>query len=138
MDNYGKLTWDTKRQQLSNQVTFLDLTLTIKGGHIISTTYQKEMNLYLYLSFASEHPLGCIKGTVYSLINQYYAQNTHRKDYVRFISLLYRRLCDRGWDPHFIQKLMVEASSRIETVEETPLWVRSSGDAAAPSAWRLK
>ena len=78
------------------------------------------MNLYLYLPFASAHPQGCIKGTVYGLINQYYAQNTYRKDYVHFVSLLYCRLYDRGWDPYFIQKLMVEASSRIETKATSP------------------
>jgi len=78
------------------------------------------MNLYLYLPFASAHPQGCIKGTVYGLINRYYAQNTYREDYIYFVSLLYRRLCDRGWDPHFIRKLMVEASNRIETKATSP------------------
>jgi len=115
VDNYSILTWDIKQQQLSNRVNFLDITFIIRGGCIISTTYQKEINLYLYLPFASAHPQAVFKGTVYGLINRYYAQNTYREDYVCFVSLLYHRLYDRGWDPHFIHKLMVEALRTIET-----------------------
>ena len=70
VDNFGILTWDIKQQKLTTSVNFLDLTLTIRGGTIISSTYQKAMNLYLYLHFASAHPQGCIKGTVHSLIRR--------------------------------------------------------------------
>ena len=72
------------------------------------------MNLYLYLPFASAHPQGCIKGTVYSLVRRYYAQNSYRDDYINIVSLFYRRICARGWDPSFIRDLIVEASRRIE------------------------
>jgi len=68
IDNFGILKWDIKQQKLSSTVNFLDLTLTIRGGTIYSKTYQKEMNIYLYLSFASAHPQDCIKGTVYGLV----------------------------------------------------------------------
>jgi hypothetical protein len=67
VDNCGILKWDIKEQKPSSTVNFLDLTLTIQGDTIYSRTYQKAMNLYLYLPFASAHPQGCIKGTVYGL-----------------------------------------------------------------------
>ena len=73
------------------------------------------MNLYLYLPFASAHPQGCIKGTVYGLTRQFYLQNSHKKDYVRIMTLSYRRLCARGWEPTFIESLILDASKRIET-----------------------
>ena len=72
------------------------------------------MNLYLYLLLASAHPPGCIKGTVYGLIKQYFAQNIYRTDYIHFVILLYRRLLDRGWEREFMRGLILEATSTIE------------------------
>ena len=72
------------------------MTLTIVRDQIEFKTYQKEMNLYLYLPPALSHPGGCIKGTVYGLIGRYFAQNRHRKDYLKFVGLLYYRLLNRG------------------------------------------
>lgn len=114
VDDFGVLTWDIKQQKPSTSVNFLDLTLTIEGNKIVSKTYQKKMNLYLYLPSASAHPPGCIKGTIYSLVNRYYAQNTYRKDYIYFVCLLYRRLTARGWDKEYIKQSIIEASSTVE------------------------
>ena len=78
------------------------------------------MNLYLYLHFASAHPQGCIQGTVLSLIRRYYVQNSFREDYINIVSLFYRCICARGWDPTFIRDLIVEASRRIENAPPKP------------------
>jgi hypothetical protein len=112
INNFGILKWDI--EEPSTSVDFLDLTLTIEGSRIVSKTFQKAMNLYLYIPPASAHPEGCIKGTVYGLINRYYAQNTYRKDYLDVVVKLYRRLLARGWDRVFIRQLILEATSRVE------------------------
>jgi len=78
------------------------------------------MNPYLYLPFALAHPQGCIKGTAYNLVRRYYAHNSFRQDYVRIVSLLYRRLCARGWELPFIKSLIIDASKRIETASTLP------------------
>jgi hypothetical protein len=114
VNDFGVLTWDIEDQLLSTSVDFLDLTLTIEGNKIVSKTFQKAMNLYLYLPSASAHPAGCIKGTIYGLINRYYAQNTYRRDYIYFVGLLYHRLLQRGWERVYIRGLMLEATTKIE------------------------
>ena len=78
IDNFGQLRWDIKKQKLTSSVNFLDLTLTIEGSRIISRTFQKKMNLYLYIPPSSAHPSGCIKGTIFGLVRRYHAQNTYR------------------------------------------------------------
>jgi hypothetical protein len=98
MNIFGELTWDIFKRKLSTSVDFLDLTLTIRGNKIVSRTYRKEMNLYLYTPPASAHPAGCIKGTVSGLVCCYYAQSTSHHDFVHFVRLLYRRLLLRGWE----------------------------------------
>ena len=114
VNNFGVLTWDILDSRPSDSVDFLHLTLTIKGNKIVTRTYQKKMNLYLYIPPASAHPTGCIKGTIYGLIRRYYAQNTYRHDLLHFIRLLYRRLLRRGWEKALLRKLINEACSTIE------------------------
>ena len=70
INNFGILTWEINKP--SNSVDFLDLMLTIKGSKIVSKTYQKAMNLYLYLPAASAHPQSCLKGTFFGLVRRYY------------------------------------------------------------------
>ena len=72
------------------------------------------MNLYLYLPAASAHPAGCIKGTIFGLVRRYYAQNTYRKDYVHFVTLLYCRLLERGWECKFIRGLILDACDVVQ------------------------
>ena len=115
VNTFGILTWDIVDVTPSTSVNFLDLTLTIEGDRIVTKTFQKKMNLYLYIPFASAHPTGCIKGTIYGLIRRYHAQNTYRHDYIHFVILLYRRLLERGWDRAYIRGLISEATATIES-----------------------
>ena len=80
------------------------------------------MNLYLYLPAASAHPRSCLKGTIFGLVQQYYAQNTLRSDYIHYVVLLYRRLMNRGWEQDVIHGLILEACVRAkrETTSNTP------------------
>ena len=91
----GILTWEVNEP--SSLVDFLDMTLFIVDGHIETCTYQKPMNLYLYLSPSSAHTRGVMKGTIFGLLPRYKAQNTHRSDCIFFTALLLCRLLARGW-----------------------------------------
>jgi len=126
VDNFGILTWDIKQQRLTTSVVFLDLTLSIEGNRIVTRTFQKKMNLFLYLPAASAHPPNCIKGTIYGLVGRYYAQNTYRKDYVYFCKLLYRNLVARGWTREYIRQVINEASKNIEGKAALPTTANTS------------
>jgi len=108
----GQLTWEIEKP--TTTIDFLDLTLTINNGRVTSKTYQKSMNLYLYIPPMSAHPRNCIRGTIYGLINRYYAQNTYRKDYVHFVRRLYTHLLERGWTHEYLSTTIIEASRVIE------------------------
>ena len=90
------------------------MSLSITGNKIVSKTFQKPENLFLYLPASSAHPQGCIKGTVYSLINRYYRHNTNRKDYIFYVAELYRHLLNRGWETTYIRQLIMDATTKIE------------------------
>ena len=109
LNNFGLLKWDI--EELATSVNFLDLTLTIEGDRLTTKTYQKAMNLYLYIPPSSAHPESCIKGTVFGLVLRYYQQNTYRHDFVYFVVLLYRRLLERGWEREYIRGLVRDATA---------------------------
>jgi hypothetical protein len=89
LNNYGKLKW--KVEERCKEINFLDMTISItNNGKIKTKTYQKEMNLYLYIPPLSAHPSGMIKGLIYSAIRRYKRQNIDRKDYVDMVRLLYQ------------------------------------------------
>lgn len=114
IDDFGILSWDIKTQSRSRSVNFLDLTLTIEGSRVISRTYQKEMNLYLYLPPNSAHPPGVIKGLIFGQIRRYHAQNTHREDYLQMVRLLYQRLIQRGWRAEHLRPLIQQICSKLD------------------------
>jgi hypothetical protein len=59
LNQFGTLKWNINN--LSHSTTFLDLQLTIEGNKIKTKTFQKPMNLYLYIPPLSAHSLGCFK-----------------------------------------------------------------------------
>ena len=65
-NSFGLLKW--KFQEPSKMVNFLDLTVYIKNGFVLTKTFQKSLNLYHYLSPFSNHPPKMIKGTIYILL----------------------------------------------------------------------
>ena len=94
------------------------MTLSIQFNRIITRTYQKKMNLHLYIPPVSEHPPCNIKGTIFSLVRRYLKQNTYLKEFVYFVGLLYYSLILRSWDRPTITDHILEATSRIE--KQTP------------------
>ena len=120
VNQFGILKWDITDVIPSLSVNFLDMTLSIENGKFISRTFQKKMNLHLYIPSSSEHPAGCIKGTIFGLIFRYFRQNTHQKDFVYFAGLLYYRTLQRGWDRDLIRKLILEATRRAENPNPGP------------------
>ena len=106
--------WDIKFITPSSSVNFIDMTISIYNNKIIIKTYQKDMNLHLYSLPFSGHPPSCIKGTVYSLVQKYFKQNTYQQDFIYSVGLFYHRLIQWGWDKTTISKLILEATTQAE------------------------
>ena len=113
MDNFGVLKWTIEER--SREVNFLDLTIKINGCNQIETrTYQKPMNLYLYLHNASAHPPGVMKGVMFGEVKRYKMQNTRRTDFLKMLRLLFIRMRARGHDPAFLKKCIIEACDKLD------------------------
>lgn len=127
LQSFGLLRWDIS--QLSKCATFLDLNIEIKHNNISTSTYQKAMNLYLYLPGSSAHPKGTIKGTIYGQMLSYYENNSQYKDYIKFTCLLYKRLIARGHQQNIIKPIFLESHASIISRSRTnPLTTQNEND----------
>ena len=110
-NDFGMLKWDFKEP--SKSVDFLDLTIYIEDGWVLTKTYQKSMNLYQYISPSSNHPPKMIRGIVYSLLRTYKLQNIKEKDYLDVARLMHERHVARGWGREEFKRLIIEADFKL-------------------------
>jgi hypothetical protein len=112
LNSYGILEWKTEK--LTNSVNFLDLTISITPDRKLNfKTFQKEMNLYLYIPPKSAHPPGVIKSMIFGCLRNYWHQNSDIKDFKHIANLLYQRLLRRGHDPQDTQQIFLEAMKQL-------------------------
>ncbi|KAL7526350.1 hypothetical protein ACHAWF_001736 [Thalassiosira exigua] len=91
-------------------VVFLLLNLRIENNKIITSTYQKPINLYQYIPPTSAHPPGMMKGIIFSLMKNYKRQNTRQRDYEKMALKLFRCHVARGWDPSTMKWFILKAN----------------------------
>ena len=127
MNKFGNLHWVFSPCELST--TFLDLNITISPTSssptlydqasttmtIIFSTFQKPMNLYLYLPPHSAHPPGITRSHLYSLLRKYWIQNTLKRDFTSIIKSLFQWLLTRGHHPQCLCKLFINAAHTLDS-----------------------
>lgn len=123
MNSFGpagkRLVWESTGPGKS--VDFLDLTITIlPDGTVKMSTYQKPMNLYLYLMPTSAHPPWIFKGMIYSMLTRYWQQNTLASDYRKMAKLLFERLLARSHSDVSLRRWFMEAANQIDNPKTKP------------------
>jgi len=111
LNNWGHLVWVIEDPSL--KTTFLDLNFQLNGSTVITSTFQKLMNLYLYIPPNSSHPPSCLKRLIAHKLRCYYTQNNtenFQNMLVKFIS----RLLDRGHTIKELTPLLLQAASTLD------------------------
>lgn len=115
-NSLAKLQWITS--SLSEEVNFLDLTIFIGPDRKLHTkTFQKPINLHLYIPPSSAHPPGVLKSIIFGNLRRYWQQNTNSDDYTSIASQFADRLVARGYSREVLTPLFLEASSNFEKVK---------------------
>ena len=111
--SFGSLCWETTK--LSSSVVFLDLEISLDPDSrcLTTRTYQKAMNLFLYIPPTSAHPPGVLKSIVYGNLQRFWKQNTHRSDFVRVAGQFAQHLIARGHHPDVVRELFLEVGTRL-------------------------
>ena len=112
INDFGILRW--KVEEPSNEGIFLDLSISISPDGIVSTkTYQKPMNLYLYLLPSSAHQKHTMKGVILGELKRYHWQCTNIQDYVEVTRLFFQRLLRRGWEFNLLKRWFDDANYKV-------------------------
>jgi hypothetical protein len=102
--------------ELTFQTVFLNLNITLDptNGHFNFRTYQKTMNLHLYIPGGSTHPEGRQKITITGNLQRYWKQNTKEEEFINIASEFTTHLTKRGHNITTIAAISEEAGSNIE------------------------
>jgi hypothetical protein len=106
----------------SQEVVFMDLRLTIKGGRIKSSLYAKPMALHLYLPPHSCHAPGVLPGLVFGNVLRIHQLCSDANDVTTELKLFLHRLLDRGYQSHRLTPLFQQAmDNTMVYLQRTPL-----------------
>jgi len=112
LNNWGTLEWVTETP--SKHTTFLDLHLQLSGTTIITSTHQKDLNLYLYIPPRSAHPPSCLKGLIAGEMRRYWLQN-NTENFQTILTKFIKRLTDRGHRIDDLIPLLHQAAITIDS-----------------------
>jgi hypothetical protein len=117
MNNFGypgrRLEWTTDKA--SDSVNFLDLTVMIgPDGRVRTKTFQKPMNLHLYIPPISAHSPKMFHGMIYGQIRRFFLQNSSAEDFKQVVKEFYQHLHKRGYSADFLACTFNEAASKLD------------------------
>ena len=90
------------------------MNIYINNNKIETKTYEKELNLHLYVMNHSNHPNGCLKGLIQGMTFRYYKLNTKIEDFKEMLKKFFQRLVNRGYQKDIVKNLIIEATKKLE------------------------
>eukprot|EP00957_Ditylum_brightwellii_P103411 7879626-Ditylum_brightwellii.AAC.1 len=100
LNNWYGLEWEI--DELSEQVNFMDLLISIENGCIEATLYEKPLPMYQFIPPHSVHPPSIVTGIIFGQlhhINHLCTETTNKKT---LIAKFYRRLLLHGYKQNII------------------------------------
>jgi hypothetical protein len=110
-----RLDWEI--EELGTMSNFLDLTLTLKDRAIVTKTYQKPMNLFLYILEHSVHPPGLLQSLIFGLLQTYLIQNSSIDDFILMGKLLFERITARGYKREQLVSIFEAAMEKLNVTK---------------------
>jgi hypothetical protein len=128
LNNWGTLKWTCDGH--TDALIFLDLRISIdKNRKLFYQSFQKDMNLYLYIPPSSAHPAKMLHSLIYGRLRAYRIQNTDTKDFIKMSILLAKRLCNRGYSLKTLLPLFQTATNRLMEKDPRDLLSRPPNEA---------
>jgi len=96
------------------QVTYLDLSLKLVNGRVRATTYEKPLNLHLYIPAFSAHSPSMARGLIFGMLRRFWLQNFCTEDYTRLAREFFHSMVARGYDEEFLKEEFFKAASKLD------------------------
>ena len=110
LDEWSNLEWIINKP--SKKTVFLDLNLEINKSRIKTSTFQKSLNLYLYIPPNSAHPPSCLKGLISGELCRCWLQNSP-EDFQNILIKFLQRLVDRGHTLQNLAPIFLDAAATL-------------------------
>ena len=133
LNDWGPLRWVI--EDPSHQTQFLDLHIKLQNSRITTETYQKSMNLYLYIPPLSAHPQSCFKGLIYGELRRYWVQN-NPANFQTILQKFIQRLTDRGHTIEQLTPLLMQAAVNLDNATWQPNYASPSTQNILYIHWR--
>ena len=111
MNSYHGLDWTFKRS--TDQITFMDLDITLINNSLITDLYEKAINPYLYIPPHSAHPPGMLAGLIMGNMHRIHTLCSSTDKQIQHMRTFYTRLLGRGYKPGDIVPLFQKALHRM-------------------------
>ena len=120
-------------------LNFLDLTLTLTNGALVTRPYEKPHNLFLYPTAHSAQPKGLLKGLIWGRLLAYHTHCTYRADFLHAADNLLHRLIARGHCPRLTKKLIKKRTEELcsQAPAAEPNWPAKKTKSARDQARKL-
>ena len=103
----------------SNEVNFMDLTITLSDGRLTTKLYAKPMALHLYIPPFSCHAPGISTGLIYGHFFRVMMLCSHQSDITRELTDFFHRLTTRGYSPSYLIPLFLSAEQKARTHQQS-------------------
>jgi hypothetical protein len=111
LNNWAGLHW--KIEEPSHKTVFLDLNIQLVNSTILTSTYQKGLNLYLYIPPLLAHPPSCLKGLIAGEMHRYWIQNSP-EEFQNILTKFIERLLNRGHTLEGLAPIIQQAASSLD------------------------
>ena len=119
-------------QQSTSTIDFLDITI-YKGplfpfSNILDVkTFQKQLNLFQYLHFSSNHPKNVFKAIIKGECIRYIKTNSTKESYRATVFNFKKCLLQRGYPAILVEKTVRTVNSYLPTIQKFPGLYRKIG-----------
>jgi hypothetical protein len=117
LNSWSTLQWEV--EELTTTTHFLDLNITIQDGTLDFSTYQKPLNLYLYIPPLSAHPYSCFKGLIKGELHRYWRQNSPSNFQTLVIKFL-ERLMATGHTLEKLYPIFTQTATKLDNLFTPP------------------
>lgn len=128
MDKCGLLRWEFLEP--CDSVVFLDLSITINRDDMTINTrsYEKDLNLHLYIPPRSAHPPGILRSLIFGRLRQFYNLNSNIEDFQSAAKNFYTYVLKRGYNEESVKPIFIEAAEKLDARAKCKLLLKDAED----------
>jgi hypothetical protein len=116
----------------SREVNFLDLTISVnENGRVSFRTFQKPMNLHLFIPSHSAHAPGVMKSVIYSQLRRFWLQNSDVKHFQSVAGDFYKHLRARGYSSEYLSEQFRQVAHKLGHTAKHVTRVKKCSESAA-------